>query len=483
MSWQVIAVLGGIALLVPFVVKKPVIAIPVLLGAAVTLENYPLGWPDSFTDTFGFFLNLNNTAGLPVSITPAEIVMVVAILCWWAARSSGKLPAVPATPVRRAYIGFFCVVALAELNGIMSGGNWNISLWELRPQVYGFVLFLLTSTLVRTRRDVVTIAVVFLACATFKAALGFNRYFFVLHQDLNGREAILGHEDSYFLLLFAVAFVVSLIWARRRKVVLPMLLLTPLATITMLENQRRVAMVALWGAIVVVVVMAIFLEPRLRKGLIIVTTVVVVAFIGFVQAEWNQENGLAGQIVRPVHAMVGQVDQRDYLSDLYRINENADLITTYATSPVIGYGFGKPMLVPFPLADIAQQDPFWQYITHNSILWIGMRMGMIGMAAFWALIGMIVMQGIRMARAQTDPFLRGVAVFALAAVAAQLVVGYGDLQMEAQRNMVFFGVMVGLMEALARVRVAVEEPAPAPGLTRWQPSPALVTVVRRPAEG
>ncbi len=454
MTWQIPVVLGAIALLVPVVWRRPAVAIYVLVGAAVTLENFPLGFPDSFTDTFGFFLNLNNTAGLPVSISPAELLMVVGIVAWLRSPALAGAPRLPASRVRPAYIAFLGVVLLAEVWGLTSGGNFNITLWELRPQVYGFILFLLAAGAIRERRQVATIAVVFLACATFKAGIAYYRYFVTLHQDLGGAEALLGHEDSYFLVMFLCATVCAAIWSRRRIVVLPLLLASPLVAVSMLENHRRIGMLALWAGLAVVVALGVRLEADVRRRVIVVTAVVTLAFTGLVIAYWNTTEGLVGQVVRPVHTLTGQVDQRDYLSDLYRLNENADLKATYQTSPLIGTGFGLPMLTPFPLADISQQYPLWDYITHNSILWVAMRMGILGMAAFWALMGMIILEGIAAVRAQPDRFLRGVGTFAVAAVVAQLVMAYGDLQLEAYRNMIFFGVMVGIIDVLPRLRTA-----------------------------
>ncbi|HEY4025933.1 MAG TPA: O-antigen ligase family protein [Candidatus Dormibacteraeota bacterium] len=484
-TWQVVVVLIGVAALFPIVWRRPAFAIYVVAGAAVVLENFPLRFPDSLTDTIPFFTNLNNSAGLPVSINPAELVMAFGLLAWLFSSALQDGPRAPAGPIRRPYIAFMAVVVIAELHGVLSGANFNITLWELRPQVYGFILFVLTASLVRERRDVVAIAGIFMAGVALKGLVGFYRYFITLHGDLGGRENILGHEDSYFLMLFLVAVVCALIWVRRRQLMILLLMGTPLVALTLLENRRRVAMLAVWASLLVVVALAIWFEPRLRKNVIIVSAIVGAVFAVFVAAFWNTGDGLVGQIVRPVRTVMGQVDQRDYLSDLYRINENADLKFTYQTSPLIGTGFGIPMLVPFPLADISQQDPFWQIITHNSILWIAMRMGIMGMAVFWALIGMIVIEGVRVVRAQEDPLLRAVAVFALAAVVGELVMAYGDKQLEAYRNMIFFGTMVGLIDAIPRLRPvtvtapqAAETPAPSGRIART-PAPALTPMARR----
>jgi len=185
--------------------------------------------------------------------------------------------------------------------------------------------------------------------------------------------------------------------------------------------------------------------------------------------EWNQQYGLAAQLVRPVHSILGEPDQRDYSSNLYRDNENANLIATYQTDVVVGIGFGLPMMVIYPMADISQSYPFWQYIPHNSLIWVGMRMGLLGMAVFWGLVGTTLIEAISLLRTRADPLIRGIAAFAVAAIVAELVVGFGDLQLENYRNMIFFGAVLGMIEAAGRlpdlvpaaVRTGLKSRAPA----------------------
>src|SRR5260370_583333 len=121
---------------------------------------------------------------------------------------------------------------------------------------------------------------------------------------------------------------------------------------------------------------------------------VVVGGTAYTIAFWNHTYGITGELVRPIHSLF-QPDQRDYLSNIYRVAEDANLRVTYKTSPLLGVGFGIPMLVIFPMADISYIYPLWNYIPHNTLLWVGMRMGAVGYAAFWGLVAMAVLQATR----------------------------------------------------------------------------------------
>jgi len=404
-------------LIMPTIWKRPVVGLYVLVGAAVVIEIFPLGFPDSLTDQLPFFLNLNNSAGLSgFSGSPAEVFMGVALLAWLTSSASGGWQRLKEGRILRPYLAYIAVVCLAELHGLASGGDFNISLWEMRPQVYAFLIYVMAATLLRERRQFLVVGGIFIAGAAIKAGIGYYRYFFTLQQNLGGAEAFLAHEESYFLALLLIATVAACIWFWRPKLVIPLLLFSPVVFVVLLENRRRAAILALWAGLAVVLILAIWFERPLRKRLIVISAVSLLAVGGFMSVEWNQQYGLAAQLVRPVHSILGEPDQRDYSSNLYRDNENANLIATYQTDVVVGIGFGLPMMVIYPMADISQSYPFWQYIPHNSLIWVAMRMGLLGMAVFWGLVGTTLIEAISLLRTRADPLIRGIAAFAVTGV-------------------------------------------------------------------
>ena len=448
------------ALLLPWWAASPIRGVYLIFGAALVFEIFPMNFPDSLTDNVPLFLNLNNSNsagfdGLP--ITPAEILIMVAVIIWIVAgRSAGALQK-PRPLMLGAYVAYIAVVFGAEMRGLISGGDFNISLWELRPQIYGFILFVLAASLVRERKHLLTLGAIFFAAVGFKAILGFYRYFVTLGGDLGTRESILSHEESYFLGLFLVGTIAVLLWYRRWRFALPVLFLSPLVAVVLLENRRRVGMLALWLGLALLVSLAIRYEATMRKVLVPATVVAVVIVVGFMAANWNHGYGTIGQIVRPVHSLF-EPDPRDALSNAYRDAENANILISYQSSPVIGMGFGRPMIYVYPMADISNIYPLWNFIPHNTLLWIGMRMGTIGYIVLFGLLGTALLEATWQMRTRSDPLLRGVAAFAIIAIVAELMVGWGDLQLENYRNMIFLGTMLGVINALPRIPDAVPRP-------------------------
>jgi hypothetical protein len=189
-------------------------------------------------------------------------------------------------------------------------------------------------------------------------------------------------------------------------------------------------------------------EHRLRwLGLSVATVVGVTVFVAF---NWNHTNGLTGELVRPITSLFTP-DQRDYLSNIYRVAEDANILFNYQSSPVFGIGFGIPMTVVFPMADISYIYPLWNYIPHNTLLWIGMRMGAVGWAVFWSLVGMAVLQACRSLSTRKDPFIHAVAAFAVAAIVAEILQGYSDLQLDSYRNLIVFGAVLGILNRLPKL--------------------------------
>jgi hypothetical protein len=449
-----LALLIAIPILAVWFWKAPVRGVYVLTAGAALIEIFPLGFSDSLTDRIPLFQNLSNTGGLQgFPITPAEILMLTVVLVALGRAVSDRQVHWPEGRLVTAYVFYILVVLGAEVHGLVAGGDLKTSLWEMRPQVYGFILFLLATTLIQDRDQLKRLALVFLLAVGTKALIGDVRYFVTLHGDLGAGLQVLAHEDSYFLGLFVTAGLAGLIWLKSRRFGVLMGIGSALAMIAMLANSRRAGIYALAGAVGVVILLAYRFEPLLRKRLAWMCVALLVGGVAFVSASWDKQYGVQAQLVRPIRSLVDP-SARDFSSDLYRTAETANLLFTYRTSPIIGVGFGSPFYIVYPMADISNIYPLWNVIPHNSLMWVGMRMGTLGFVAFWGLIGLAVLAGFGVISARRDPLVRAIAAVALAAIAAEIAVGYVDLQLESYRNLIFLGVVLGVLNRLPRLAEA-----------------------------
>jgi hypothetical protein len=448
------ALVIAIPLLAVWFWNAPARGVYVLTAGAAMIEVFPLHFPDSFTDRAPLFLNLNNSAGLTgLSITPAEILMLTVALVAIARASSERQLHWPGGRLVAAYCIYVVVVLGAEVHGLVAGGDFKTSLWEIRPQVYGFILFFMTTTLIRDRSQLVRLAIVFLLAVSVKAVLGDFRYFVTLQGNVGQSLEVLSHEDSYFLAMVVIAGLSAVIWLKNRRVVILMSAMSAVALVAMLANSRRAGVYALAVGIAVIFLIAFRSEPALRKRLAWFSVAVVIAGAAFVGYAWDKQYGIQAQLVRPIRSQVDP-SARDFSSDVYRTNETANLRYTFQTSPLIGVGFGSPFYIIYPMADISKIYPLWNVIPHNTLMWVGMRMGTIGFAAFWGLIGLAILEAFYVIKGRPDPLVRAMAAFAVAAIVGEIAVGYADLQLESYRNLIFLGVVIGVLNRLPQLSEA-----------------------------
>ena len=256
--------------------------------------------------------------------------------------------------------------------------------------------------------------------------------------------------SGVIMLLYLVAIVVAVVWLRRRVVLLPLLLGSPLVALCLLGNQRRAGLFALAGAVMAVAALVIRFEPRVRRQAVLISAVAALAAVAFIASSWNQQYGIRGQLVRPVRSLIDP-GSRDTSSDAYRTAENGNLLVSFQRDPILGMGFGMPYLTVYPQADISMIYPLWNVIPHNSLLWVPMRMGIPGLITFWGLIGIGVLQAGTVVRGSRDPLVRAAAALAIGAIVAELLVAYGDLQLESYRNLIVVGALLGVVNNLARM--------------------------------
>ena len=428
-----------------WVLHAPVRGLYVLFAAALLIPVQPLLFQDSTLDRIPFFLNLSDPMSLNLpglGITPAEILMLLVLMGWIAhlaltreQMTTGRLLA--------PYLIYAVAILIGELNGLVRGGDFKLSLWELRPQVYGLATFLMATFLLKQRSQLKVLLVLVLICELVKGVISLYRYYVTFGRDVGPFEAVQSHEESYLMALFLVIVVIGILWYRRPLVVL-LTVLAPITFIAIVVNHRRIGIVALGVEIATVAVIAFMTEPRLRRGLLVAGGVSAVAGAVFVAAFWNQQYGAVAELIRPVKSLVDP-SVRDLASNLYRAAETANLKATYRTSPLLGIGFGHPYYIFYPQTGVESIDPLWNIIPHNSLLWVPMRMGVFGLITFWGLIGTAVAEAIWAIRKVHDTFIRLAVVFALATIFGELVSAYVDVDLENYRNLIFMGLMLGLI--------------------------------------
>jgi len=188
-------------------------------------------------------------------------------------------------------------------------------------------------------------------------------------------------------------------------------------------------------------------RKKVMKGL----AVFAVLFGLYLAMFWNSYGRLS-VVARAVKTTVFSDDREmsaeDFSSGLARHHENYDLAVTFQKAPVLGIGFGnKHEWAIRAYGAFALKG----YVTHNQILWLLTKTGAVGFFLFLFFLNMVVLQGASASGQLKDPYLRALCFMMTLSILNQLVVSYVDMQLTNYRNMIYLGLLTGLIPTLRNI--------------------------------
>jgi O-antigen ligase len=407
----VFALFVGLAALLP-VMKKPEIVLVLAAGlvAVLGIIRWPIlgtyivvilpilfdGFPSAFVSTpiseMGVFRNLSYR-GLPEFVYISLFELVVALtLASALMRRFNAHKKLERGPLYRPLMAFGAMVVLGELNGLTTGGDFKITLWEIRPLLYVVLLYILAVNTISKPAQLRIILWLTALTTAARCLEGIYRYFKMPADVRSVAPVILEHDDSLFLVVAVALLVAAALWRKwlPKRFYPALWALLPFALYMMVINGRRAVFLCVFImlAAFVPLLWASMRSKEQRRRFVYGLVIAIIAGVAYMGAFFNKEGGIA-QPAAAVRSMFVP-SERDYLSNLYRDQENANLRYTIDSSPVIGIGFGKPFKVIVPMVDLTKDWAFQFYMPHNNMLWLWMRMGIIGFVAFWVAIGAAV---------------------------------------------------------------------------------------------
>lgn len=417
------------------------------------------------TSQVGYFLNLSTISYLPKmeqgAVTPMELHLVLLLSAWVLVVSLRKEIHLVDVPLKFPTILFFLAVVGSVVFGQADGGDFIISLWEVRGLFYLCFFFFLVPQIIQTRSQLETLFWICIAGISVKAFQGAERYAslgFGFGYWPNVYETLTNHEDPVFfitLFIFLIGLVIFGGHPKQRRAL--QWLLLPLI-LGYIAAQRR----ATYASFIATFVAFMVLLPKVERQRLLRTLIVVLIVFGlYLGAFWNSYSkfGVVAQQVRATLTGEGNIrGEKDYASSLYREQENYNLAITLQSSPAVGIGFGKPFQIAVRLWSI-DINKLGMYIPHNQILWIFVKMGVIGGFLFWLFFNSFVFRGAMVFSRLTDPYLKVVCALCVVAVINQFVVSYVDMQLTWYRNMVYLGLLMGLVPSLENMDKASTVPS------------------------
>lgn len=374
-------------------------------------------------------------------MTPVEILIVFTAFSWLLrttqdpnVRFRDGVIVVPMAIV-------FGFVIFGLLWGKARGGDTRAAIYEVRGLLWMPPVYLLITNLFDRR--VQYLRLLWMSCVAVAVQTLFAiGYFRSLDADERERLTDLAEHPATVVMNVVLLVVLALFLLRgAARLRWGLLLAVPCILYVYVLSQRRSAMVALGVGIALLTVLVIR-RRRVLGTIFAGTTTVLVG--GLIAATWNVQGG-AGVAAQAFKSVIGSESQsvEDRASDMYRLIENYDLWFTIRANPITGIGFGNRFYKPIALPDISFFE-FWEHISHNSVLWLWLKLGFFGFVAVWFLFGRAIQHGSRAMfslRDATDV----VAVYAgVVYLIMFLVFSYVDIAWDLRS-----GIFLGLAFALA----------------------------------
>ena len=361
---------------------------------------------------------------------------------------------------------FFIVTGLVY--GVGTGGTINIALWESRAIFYLTAMFLLCSNLM-TERGHYNVVMWLIMLALFIEGIIGIWYTIIWEQwDVSQIEDLLEHSAAQHMNTLYIFTIVAWLYPQisyRKKLILPIFCIPVL--VTYIISQRRAAFLTMGVALLVI----IFMMYHHRRILFwyIMPPLAVIGIV-YLAVFWNSTSGLAFP-AQAIKSVIAEDDSNaaDRASNEYRDVENLNSEFTINARPLTGVGFGQKFYIVYQMPDISF-FVWWEYITHNSIIWIWMKSGVFGFISLIYMVGMAILIGARATWRMPPGDLQAIALTLTLYIMMHFIFAYVDMSWSDQ-SMLYLGLSMGILSSMESV---VGRPLPKVN-KRWPWQPEVET--------
>lgn len=391
--------------------------------------------------------------GLPITALEAMLLLAVGAVVLDVSRRGRLL-----TP--RTFRGPLVLVALALVFGVVTGlaaGPVRPVVDQARVILPVIVVPLLLVNVVRSEHDLRRAIGLIAALTTLKAGIG------VLAVAGNtGSQALAGESHlTYYeptanflsmlvlLGLVAAAFAGAHLGWRKAA--------GALVALSLLLSFRR----SFWiGTVATLPVLMLVASGRTARRLFLPAVAVIAVAVYALIA-----SGALGQSLdSPVGKRLTSLSPSQLVSnpeDRYRLDERKNVLATLGDHPVAGLGMARPWPARYPLS--VEHEGGRNYV-HFALLWWWLKMGVLGLIAYVAVIGMAARVGLRIWRDSADPAVRAAGLGTAGAFVGLAIAETTASFLGADIRMtVVAGACLGLLAAAERIARGEEQQDPVAG--------------------
>lgn len=324
-------------------------------------------------------VNLNQTTGFPlIRVSLLDLLTLLLAIAATARRRDAEYVSRTRSvrPLNVALLVSALTVVVLDLLGVAQGGNFNESLWQLRHTLLFTVrTLLLLRAFDGSDAELKGLTKGMIGAAVVKALIGIWFLYTWIRPYGRDVEFTTSHTDTLLFVPLLALYFNLLVERFSLKVLVDGVWWVPMVVFGMVCNDRRLAYVCLALGMVATLVVS---PPTPFKRLILRATILGAPFIPpYVLLGWTSQGGSffwAARLARSV--IIGDPNQGSQPD--YRDLENVNVLFTWANHALLPQGFGHKFSSLFPLPDISNFMPTWQYHPHNQYLWFMAIGGPIG---------------------------------------------------------------------------------------------------------
>jgi hypothetical protein len=402
--------LGPQALVVPVALAAVVILLARpswlaagVVGAAILVE----------PDGSGFVPFASQLYGKVKFFSPLELLVVALAFAIALAKARDVVPPRPLGPLAWP-LG---LVGVAVVCGVITGSSNGVAVSTIRDNVHGFLLllvlpFLLSWVLDGTNalRRAVLVA---LGLAAFKAGAGLLGAFSGQGAtDENGGATTYYEPTAVWLMLLAVLVVAV---AALQRVTLPLWArwAAPLSLLAIALSYKR----SFWIATVLALALVLVAGTGPTGRRLLVPVVLLVAGAVYLTVSNGVVKGFQGPLADRVESLQTSKLTRNR-EDRYRLDERRNVLDELRRQPLTGLGLGAPWKARHPLS---REHPNGRNYVHMAPLYWALKLGPLGVLAYFWLGAAAAVTGLRVFRRHHDDLVRSGALAAAVGVVALMV--------------------------------------------------------------
>jgi len=325
------------------------------------------------------------------------------------------------TPSAIGTFAWLSVLAVLWLSayGLLRGGAFRFVLWQAIKWLYLPLLYVLMRQGLRGAQDAMMVGSALLGVGLFKSAEAIVLR--LVYPSIQQMAHATSHHDSVLFATCVAILAAGVLEMRGKRPLKLFLLLSPVHLWAMVANNRRLV----WTELALVALAFWLITPwrPVKRKLARLAVFAALPLLLYVAVGWSSQSRLFGPVAT-VRSMIGS---KSDASSQWRDIENFNLVYTYSLNPLLGSGFGHPMVDRIHLPDVTAAYELEPYVPHNSVLGLWAFGGLLGFACLWMIFPVGMFFTVRAYHWAGNPLERVTALGAAAAQICYLVQGYGDL--------------------------------------------------------